>query len=311
MPSVESKLIKAGIRLRRWISPSKVFTLEQMREKFEGLLSKIPIPEVVSVREVKIGEIPCDLIITDEQPKSLVIFIHGGGFALGSKRSHRSLASRIAIYSNCHVLVPEYGLAPERPFPEGLNDIHTVYWKVLEKFPSANLFLAGDSAGCGLIASLMVRIQHHKFIPPSGIIMLCPWLDLSLSGESFLHVEKKDPMLTKKNLQYFAKIYAGNHAINGKLIDPINADFDTFPPVFIQVGEHDILKSDGEKFARRLIGKSSEVDFKEWKSMFHDWQFYYRILPEAKQAISEIGNFIKKYDLNQNSIPVDELLNLE
>jgi acetyl esterase/lipase len=128
---------------------------------------------------------------------------------------------------------------------------------------------------------------------PSGAVLLCPWLDLTLSGQSYAKLIRKDPMLTNPSMKLFSKLYIGSQDPTNPFASPIFGDYHGFPPLMIQAGEHDILRSDAEKLAKKAIEQGVSVSFTNWKGMFHVWQFYGRILPEAERAVDEIGRFVR------------------
>lgn len=294
MPSIQSRLIKAGIRIRRLTSSSNKMSVREMRQKFDELLTKIPVPSNITFEHTAINGVPCDWIRVENPTEQKIIFVHGGGYAIGSPRGYYSLAARIGLASNADVLLIDYKLAPEFPFPAGLSDVVNVYHGLLNSVKAHNIIFAGDSAGGGLIVAALMKLREENMEMPKRAILMCPWLDLTLSGDSLHKVKRRDPMLTIRNLHFLAKHYIGKEDPNNPFASPVFGNFQNFPPILVQAGEHDILRSDSERFAKRAKSHGVEVDFKIWKGMFHVWQFYARILPEAEQAVNEIGVFIRK-----------------
>lgn len=292
MPSIQSKLIKAGIRIRRLTSSSGKMSVAEMRQKFDEMLTKVPVPDGIRTTRTAYNGIPCDWLRLEQSSEKKIIFVHGGGYCIGSTRGYYSLAARIGIAAKAEVLLIDYRLAPEFPFPNGLADVVSVYEILSNQVGAENLSLVGDSAGGGLIVATLIKIREEGLNMPSSAVLLCPWLDLTLSGYSVTHVRRKDPMLTEGNLKFLAAKYIGTEDMKNPYASPIFGDYHGFPPVLVQAGEHDILRSDAERFAEKAQSQGSPTTLHVWKGMFHVWQFYARVLPEAEHAVQEIGKFI-------------------
>lgn len=226
---------------------------------------------------------------------NVILYLHGGGYALCSANTHRPLAARIGKSSGVKVLFPEYRLAPEHPFPAAIEDAVNVYrWLLRQGYAPSNIIFAGDSAGGGLslATALVLRDQNEPL--PAGIVCLSPWVDLTSSGESYRKNNGVDPYLNIKAVREAARIYAGHEPLDHPLISPIFADLTGLPPLFIQAGNHEILQSDAEILAARARNAGVTVTMKVWNGMWHVWQISGDALPEAKRAIKEIGQFVRK-----------------
>ncbi|WP_179301872.1 alpha/beta hydrolase [Neobacillus jeddahensis] len=235
------------------------------------------------------------LFFAGAREDQVILYLHGGGYALCSANTHRPLAARIGKAAGVKVLFPEYRLAPEHPFPAAIEDAVSAYrWLLDHGHQPAQIIFAGDSAGGGLCLATALVLRDQNMPLPAALVCLSPWVDLTSSGESYRKNNTLDPYLNLKVVKQAVRMYAGDHPYDHPLISPIFADLTGLPPLFIQVGNHEILQSDAEALAARARSVDVEVTIKVWKGMWHVWQISGDILPEARRAIREIGGFIRK-----------------
>jgi epsilon-lactone hydrolase len=299
LPSVSSYVIKQGIKAgakKLKLEEKKIEESRQIIESFARKFSKLP--KNCKVEKIQIEGIYAEWILNNQTKEDKVIlYLHGGGYGYCSADTHRSLAARIMIESGVKVLLPEYRLAPEHPFPAAIEDTLTIYrWLLEQGYESSNIIFAGDSAGGGLsvVATLALRNQSEPL--PAALVCLSPWVDLTSSGESYRENRNKDPYLVEELVRKTAQAYAADESLDNRLISPVFADFSGFPPMFIQVGSIEILLSDAQLLANKAQQAGVEVHFKVWEGMWHVWQISNR-LPEAKQAVKEIGDFVRQFSL--------------
>ena len=302
MPSFRSYWFEKGIKLsvkralRKGISEKGMDEKRQMLDTIARKLAKLP--ENCKVQQLDIEGMYAEWLssgnITDDD--KVILYLHGGGYAFCSANTHRPLAASIGSSAGVKVLFPEYRLAPEHPFPAAIEDAVSVYrWLLRQGYDPAKIIFAGDSAGGGLsvAATLVLRDQNEPL--PRAIVCLSPWVDLTSSGESYRKNKDVDPYLTVQGVKDAALMYSGHeNPLDHPLISPIFADLTGFPPLFIQAGNHEILQSDAELLAKHARQAGVDVTFKIWDKMWHVWQISGDKLPEAKKAISEIGDYIKK-----------------
>jgi epsilon-lactone hydrolase len=225
----------------------------------------------------------------------IIMYIHGGGFIAGSINSHKDLASRIAIASQAKVLIFNYGLAPENPFPKGLTDVRTVYKWLMDHFQENNtISLVADSAGAGLALALLSGLLTNDRPLPSCSVLISPWIDLECKNSSYIENQDKDPMLSQSILKKTACLYTDQDK-SIPLISPINNEFSGLTPVLIQTGDQEVLIDDSKILAEKLKMAQVTVHLEIWKDMFHVWHYFARYLSQGRRAIKGIGNFIKKY----------------
>ncbi len=227
--------------------------------------------------------------------KRIILYIHGGGYIAGSINSHKDLASRIAITSNAKVLIFNYRLAPEHPFPKGLTDVRAVYQWVTDNFQDSHkISLVADSAGAGLALALLSGLLTDGHPLPICSVLISPWIDLECKNTSHIENQEKDPMLSQSILKKTARLYTDKD-LSDPLISPVNNNFTGITPVLIQTGEHEVLVDDSKILSKKLIEAGATVQLEIWEDMFHVWHYFARYLSEGRQAIQHIGNFIKKY----------------
>ncbi|MEH7377775.1 alpha/beta hydrolase [Neobacillus drentensis] len=301
MPSIRSYFFEKGIKLsvkrvlKKGISDLAKDEQRQMLDTAARKLGKIP--KNCQVEQLEIEGLYAEWLTSkDILEDRVILYLHGGGYAFCSANTHRPLAARIGKAAGVKVLFPEYRLAPEHPFPAAIEDAVTVYrWLLRQGYDSSKIILAGDSAGGGLsiAATLVLRDQNEPL--PRAIVCLSPWVDLTSSGESYRKNKEVDPYLSVQGVRDAALMYAGNeNSLNHPLVSPVFADLTGLPPLFIQAGNHEILQSDAELLATQARHAGVDVTFKVWDKMWHVWQISGDTLPEAKKAVSEIGNYLKK-----------------
>jgi len=228
--------------------------------------------------------------------KHIIMYVHGGGYIAGSINSHRDLASRIATASEAKVLIFNYRLAPEHPFPAGLDDVKTVYDWLTDRYKGDyKISLVADSAGAGLALALIALLLKDSKPLPACAVLLSPWIDLECKNRSLVENAKKDPLLSLEALKKTANFYTDHDDLSNPLISPVNNDFSGICPILIQTGENEVLIDESKELAKKLELAGAIVQFNIWEKMFHVWHYFARYLKEGRLAIVEIGNFIKKY----------------
>ncbi len=225
--------------------------------------------------------------------KTIILYIHGGGFIAGSINTHRDLASRIAMAASAKTLLFNYRLAPEHPFPCGFEDVKAIYMEVADLCSNShNICIAGDSAGACLGLALLADLASSNLPMPEAAAFISPWADLECRGRSHETNRKKDPTLTTEILKRTARLYTDQN-LSSPMVSPVNSNFSGICPCLIQVGENEILLDDSKMLAQKIKSAGSHVHLEIWKNMFHVWHYFARYLPEAVQAIEHMGEFIK------------------
>ncbi len=260
--------------------------IEEIRDGFAKWMASYPVPPEVRFEEFSIGKIPaCWAFAPHVKKQPVVLFFFGGSYCAGSVRSHRGLIGRIGEASGCAVLGIDYRLAPEHPFPAALEDALTAYqWLLRHPFPPNQIALAGNSAGGGLLLSLLLRLKLENIPLPAGAVCICPWVDLSKTH----YADRKD-ILRPERLIAAAQLYRGSRDLKDPFISPLYGDLSGLPPVLIQTGTQELLYEEAIALASQL--KNSKLE--KWPDMIHCWELFASEIPEGRQGIGQIGQFLK------------------
>ena len=248
----------------------------------------------VSCEAVDAGGVPAEWIAAPGAiADRVILYLHGGGYVLGSIKTHRAMIARIARASNARALAIDYRLAPEHPFPAAVEDATGAYkWLLAQGIKPAKIVIAGDSAGGGLALATLIALRDANQPMPAGCVPISPWTDLEGTGDSIRSKAAKDPMVQQDNLAGSAKQYIGNADPKNPLISPLHADYRGMPPMLIHVGEAEILLDDATRVAERAKRAGVDVQLEVWDDMIHVWHVFAKILPEGQQAIDKIGKFV-------------------
>jgi len=229
------------------------------------------------------------------RPGKLLLYLHGGAYVLGSCRSHRHMVSHIARAAGINALLPEYRLAPEHRFPAAIDDVVTIYRKLLDDgHVPENIIVAGDSAGGGLAVAAMLSLRHAGLPLPAANVLLSPFLDATASGESTESRADRDPWFHAADVGVVVDYYCGQDEVRNPLVSPVFANVAGLPPAYIQVGDDEILLSDSTRYADMLRAAGIGADIEVWPEMWHVWQLFVGKMPESRKAIDGIGKFIRK-----------------
>lgn len=224
---------------------------------------------------------------------SVLLYLHGGAYVLGSCDSHRHLASHIARAAGVAALLPEYRLAPEHRFPAALEDAVRVYSQLIDDgTPPEAIVVAGDSAGGGLSMALLLALRERGLPQPALGCLLSPWLDLSASGESMETRRAADPWFNPEDLPHVTRFYCEESELRSPLVSPVYAEAGGLCPVYIQVGDHEILLSDSERLAANIRSAGGPVELEVWPDMWHVFQAFVLVMPESRDAVERLARRI-------------------
>ena len=242
-----------------------------------------------------IGVVAIESVCAVELPARVILYLHGGGYFMGSPSSYRNRAMRLSYRCNAEVFVPDYRLAPEHRYPTALNDALEA-WKFVRSFrPDAPILIVGDSAGGGLGLSLLVRLRDLGMTRPAGAVLLSPWTDLTASGASIDRNRGRDLWFTRRLLDTWAGYYAGDADRRSACLSPVFADLSGLPPLLLLVGEDELLLDDALRVRDAAESAGTDVRLHLGKSMQHDWPLTLPWLEESRLAWNVIKDFVEAY----------------
>lgn len=244
----------------------------------------------VTSREIKIGDVPClELVPVDPSMAWPILYAFGGGFVQGSPVEDLPIAAPLCAATGAHVVIPDYRLAPEHPWPAAVDDGFAVY-RAMARRPLA---IAGESAGGNLALALMQRARASGVRLPGAVALMSPWCDLGNVGDSLTINDGRDPSLSVQSSRMAVRHYAGAHPLDDPDISPIHGAFDaTFPPFVITTGTRDLHLSQAVRLSQVLADNGVRADLQVWEGMWHVFEWYDQ-LPEARQSIQRIAGHLK------------------
>ena len=227
----------------------------------------------------------------EHRRRRVILYCHGGGYTSGGLGFSKVLASKLTRATRMDTLAFDYRLAPEHPYPAAVEDALTA-WGHLESLGIApgDIVLAGDSAGGNLALVLCLKLREAGRGLPGALLLMSPWTDMTASGESLRGRAGIDPVLTPEYMYAVREAYAGGLDPSDCLLSPLFADFAGFPPALIQVGTHEILYSDAERLAERMLAAGADCRLEVWENMWHDFQMYPS--KTASNAIQNMAHFL-------------------
>jgi phosphinothricin tripeptide acetyl hydrolase len=277
------------------LPPSNTLTIAERRAQYERAERVFPTPPDVKVDIVMTPERPAEwLMPPGASMDTVVLYLHGGGYVIGSPRSHRHLAAAIARAAGTRALLLDYRLAPEHPFPAAVEDAVAAYqWLLREGIAAARIVLAGDSAGGGLTVATLLALRDRGLPRPAGGVCISPWVDLTNSAASYVSKAAVDPIVTLENIALLTQAYIGTGDPKQPLVSPLYADLRGLPPLLVQVGSDEVLVDDAHALGVRARAAGVDVTVHEWPQMIHVWHWFLSMLDEAEQAIAEIAGFVR------------------
>jgi monoterpene epsilon-lactone hydrolase len=225
----------------------------------------------------------------------MLMFVHGGGYTLGSLRSHGELATRIGRAAEMHVFFPEYRLAPEHRFPAAFDDVLASWqWlRAVRGVAAESVVLAGDSAGGGLTLALLQTLRDAGDSLPAGAVLISPLLDLTASGASIIERADEDPVFTPDRIKSMAPTYLGDADLKTPAASPLFGSMAGLPPLLVQVGSAELLLSDSERLASAAAEAGVDITLHVGEGLPHVYQAAVAT-PEAVSAMRQIADFIRR-----------------
>ena len=286
-------IVTARVR-RVYRSWGRATSVAQMRDDWDALFGSGTLP--AEVESVRIGELHAAWVVAPAADSDrVVLYLHGGGFQVGSTRSHRELMAGISGVSACRVLGLDYRRAPEHRYPAALHDALAAFeWLRAQGFDASRIALAGDSAGAGLAVSTLLALRAAGQPLPAAGVLMSAWTDLTASGPSYDDRAALDPIHQRPMILAMARNYLGAGGDpRDPLASPLFAELSGLPPLLIQVGDRETVLSDSTMFADKARAAGVTVELEVWDDMIHVFQQFPAELRQARAALASIGAFLQ------------------
>lgn len=281
---------------RTYGSWSKTTTIEEMREDWDRLFWSDQFP--ARVEPVDAGGVQATWIEPNGvDPATALIYFHGGGFAVGSVRSHYDMIARIAAASGMRALGVDYRRSPDHPFPAAFDDaVAVARWVVALGIDPRKIAFAGDSAGACLVLGAAIALRDAGESLPAALVGLSPWTDLAATGASYETRAMTDPIHQRVMVLAMARRYLGKTGDSkDPRVSPLYADLSGLPPTLLQVGDRETVLDDAVRYAEKARQAGGNVELEVWDRMIHVFQQFPDVLPEAGEAIAKIGTFLRHH----------------
>ncbi|MBB3700238.1 alpha/beta hydrolase fold domain-containing protein [Flammeovirga yaeyamensis] len=293
--SIQHRLLKLGLNLTAIAFPSENINLTLLRESTELVSLFALLPWGVKAKKLTLDGITAEVIspVKEHVEKKALLYLHGGGYAIGSSQTHRSLVGKIVDETKVTAVLVNYRKIPEFPCPAAIEDALKGYQYLLDLgYHPDQIAVAGDSAGGGLVCSFFFMLNELKKDLPKCGICLSPWMDLEHTGSSTVDNKYSDPFVKVNEMQNWAQVYAGNKPLKDPMVSPLNGNFSNFPPMLIQTSSNEVLYSDSTRLRDKLMEAKREVTYQEWDGLIHWWQLFWRFIPESEDAINKVCDFL-------------------
>lgn len=232
----------------------------------------------------------------NEQPRSVILHVHGGGFIFGSQASHSGLVSWLARHAGHPVCLPLYRRAPEHLFPAAHDDVLAVYDDLIAEGTEAHrIGIVGDSAGCHIVGSALTTLSREKRQMPGAVVMMSPFLDLTTATMAACDRRRRDPLASPSYAARAASVYLGPLSPDDRTVDILSAEVSKWPPTLVQVGGTECMQGEAEKFVERLCAAGVEATMQVWPGQVHVFQGLAGVLPEGRRALKDAGLFLANH----------------
>lgn len=296
MASWQSHVIKLAVGIWQSQRP-KSRSIQKERATLEAMVARVPKKRNVTYETCEIEGLHAEWITAPgATAERVILYLHGGAYIFGSVNTHRIVVTNLSRVTKARVLIVEYRLAPEHPFPAAIDDALIAYrWLLSQEISPKRLAVAGDSAGGGLTVALLVAARDVGEPLPAAAVCLSPFVDMALTGASMKTKARADVILPTDLIPPVVKVYLGEADPYSPLASPLYADLHSLPPLLIQVGTDEVLLDDAVRLAAQARAAGVEVTLEVWDGMFHAWQTVGNMLPEARQAMARIGQFVSAH----------------
>lgn len=288
-----------AVELFRIATPEPSAPISAWREGFEEMCAGFPVPDDAIVEEIDLGGVPGLRVVAasvaGEEGKRAVLHFHSGGYVMGSAGGYRNFAERLSRVCDAAVIVPDYRLAPDHPYPAAVDDALAAYRACLERYGPERLIVTGDSAGGGLAIATMIAARDGGLPLPLAVAAISPLLDLAGEGESTRTLDGIDPLITQEMIVEMGKVYIEDRDPHEHpLASPLWGRHDGLPPMFLTASAAEVLRDDAVRLAESVRRAGGEVEIALPDGMVHIWTLF-PFLEEAKRTMGEVGRFVRRH----------------
>ena len=286
----------AALRARLRPTPPDVKWVD-MRAMYDGMGKQYPLPDDVRLEAIDANGVKAEWSTTPAADASrAILYLHGGGYVIGSVLSHRHLASELGRAAGTRTLAVDYRLAPEHPFPAAVEDALAAYRHLLDTgIKPSCIAIAGDSAGGGLTVATLLAVKEAGLPQPACGFCISPWVDLEGIGDSMTGKAGEDPMVQAAGLLAWAQMYLAGKSARTPQAAPLYGDLRGLAPLLIHVGSAETLLDDSTRLASVAGAAEVKVQLEVWPEMIHVWHFFHPMLAEAREALAGAGAYIRKH----------------
>nr|3V9A_A Chain A, Esterase/lipase [uncultured bacterium] len=276
------------------VPPGTEVPLDVMRKGMEKVAFKAA--DDIQVEQVTVAGCAAEWVRAPGcQAGKAILYLHGGGYVMGSINTHRSMVGEISRASQAAALLLDYRLAPEHPFPAAVEDGVAAYrWLLDQGFKPQHLSISGDSAGGGLVLAVLVSARDQGLPMPASAIPISPWADMTCTNDSFKTRAEADPMVAPGGINKMAARYLNGADAKHPYASPNFANLKGLPPLLIHVGRDEVLLDDSIKLDAKAKADGVKSTLEIWDDMIHVWHAFHPMLPEGKQAIVRVGEFMRE-----------------
>lgn len=269
-------------------------TLQERRDGYEAVLSQLPIRPGTEVTPATFGGVEGFWVVAPGASAGRIgVMLHGGGYMIGSAKGYLGYAAEVSHAADARMFVPEYRLAPEHPFPAAVDDARAVLTAAIDEQGAESCFAIGDSAGGGLVLSAVWEMNRAQQPLPAHIVLVSPLVDLTVSNPSYHERAHLDPIVTRAGIERAAGLYLGGRGPDeAPAAFPMASDLGWLPPCLLLVGGAEVLFDDSRLLAEKIASDGAHVEYHEFDDMVHVWTLFSSFLPEAQDAIEQIGAFV-------------------
>ncbi|MFO6448356.1 alpha/beta hydrolase [Erythrobacter sp. NE805] len=290
MPPEQLAPIRAGLLARRAAPPPPI---DARRAGFAAQMAALPVDPEVVVEPLDLGGVPAERSRHGEPSGRALLWLHGGAFVLGSSQSYRPFAARLARATGADVIVADYRLAPEHPFPAAFDDTRTAMDALeAEGYAPGRIAIGGDSCGANLALGALQGRMARRAALPSALWLISPYLDLTHSGASIAARAAADPFIDPAGMPETARTYLGELDPADRRASPLFGRAAGLPPTLIQVGSDEVLFDDAARLRDRIVAAGGRAVFQEWAGMIHVWPLFAHVVDEGQWAIAQGAAFL-------------------